>query len=403
LGLLAFTAVPAVADTVKLHSGELVEGRVADVGDRLVVTTPDGELSIRWRHVDVVLRDQSMKDIYRERRAALAKDDAPELYALALWAKRSGLHAESRECAAAAVKVDPEHDAARALLAQQKVDGEWLSGDKLLAAKGFVLHGGKWVLKEEAEVAGKRARPVRNLSDDEARVADLISRAASGKERAQRFALEALGGLPPDALARPALRALRRGTPAERRIAAGLLATWGDVDAVRPLIYAATMDREKSVRRSAVAALKSIDHDDTVRPFARALWSKTPLIRTNAAEALGAIGGGRTVEWLIRRVHSSGGPGGRNHLSVQRQMSYISDFDVEIAQAAQIGDPIVGTIRSGVVLDTRVLGVTEEFTTVEKRVFYNALREASGQKIGDDVALWKEWYEREGREALAAR
>ncbi len=393
------SGIPAMADTVKLRSGEVVEGSVADFGDRVVVTTPDQVLSLRWRDVDVVLRDQSVKDVYRERRAAVAADSAPDLYALALWAKRAGLPDAARECAAAAVALDPEHEAARTLLTQQKVDGDWLKGDALLAAKGFVARGGKWILKEEADVADKR-RPARKLSDDETRVADLIARAASGKERAQKFALEALDGLSPDALARPALRALRRGTPAERRIAAGLLARWGDVDALRPLIYTATMDRETSVRRAAVTALKEIDHEDTLRPFARALWSATPMIRTNAAEALGAFGGGRTVEWLIRRVSTGGGPGGRNNLFVGRQLSYIADFDVEIAQAAQIGDPIVGVIREGVILDTRVIGVREEFTIVEKRVFYTALRDASGQEIGDDLAAWQKWYK---KERLASR
>jgi hypothetical protein len=359
-GVLALTASVAFADTLRLRSGDLVEGRVAGFGDRLVVTTSSGEVSVRWRDVDVVLRDQTVRDVYTERRAALAADAAPELYALALWAKRAGLRDESRLCAEAAIKADPEHDAARALLAQQKVDGEWLEGADLMAAKGFVARDGKWLLKEEAAVADQRVRPVKRLSDDEARVTDLIERAASGRERAEAFALEALDGLPPDALARPALRALRRGTPSERRVAASLLAKWGDVDAVRPLIYAAMMDREKSVRRAAVDALKVVDHDETLEPFARALWSETPILR-------------------------------RNNLSVTRQISYIGDFDVEIAQAAQIGDPIVGTIREGVILDTRVIGVNEEFTTVEKRVFYNALREASGQDIGDDVAAWEEW------------
>ena len=64
----------------------------------------------------------------------------------------------------------------------------------------------------------------------------------------QKYAAEALSGLDGDALARPALRSLRRGTPAERVLAASLLARWGDVDAVRPLIYAAIRDREKDVR-----------------------------------------------------------------------------------------------------------------------------------------------------------
>ncbi len=393
---------PAPAETVRLRSGDVVEGRVVDQGDRILVTTDEGEVSVRWRDVDVVLRDETARDVFAARRKDVADGDVAALYTLALWAQRVGLAAEARRCAEAVTRAEPEHEGARALLEQQKVDGAWLSGEALLSAKGFVSRGGRWVLREEAEAAARKGRPVREMGEDERRVADLLHRAAEAPERARKFAREALDGMSPDALARPALRALRRGTPAERRIAAGLLARWGDVDAVRPLINTAIKDREKSVRAAAVAALEAIDHEDTLRPFARALWSDTPVIRTHAAEALGAFGGVASVQWIIRRLKTGGGPGARNNIFVGRQLSYISDFDVEIAQASQIGDPIVGTIREGVILDTRVLGVQEEFTTVERRVFYNALRTASGEAIGDDVALWDAWFEREGREALAA-
>jgi HEAT repeat protein len=401
LGLLALLAAPALGETVRLRSGDVLEGKVADHGDRLLVATDHGDVSVRWRDVDVVLRDRTARDVYADRRQDVDAKDAGDLYALALWAQRAGLHDEARRCAESVVALEPDHEGARSLLGQQKADGSWLSGDELLAAKGFVSRDGRWVLREEAEAADRKARPVKRMSDDEQRVADLLHRAAEGPERARKFALEALAGMSPDDLARPALRALRRGTPAERRLAASLLARWGDVDAVRPLIHTAIKDREKSVRGAAVEALKEIDHEDTLRPFARALWSDTPIIRTHAAEALGSFGGAASVEWIIRRLKTGGGPGGRNHIFVGRQLSYISDFDVEIAQASQIGDPIVGTIREGVILDTRVLGVQEEFTTVERRVYYHSLRQAAGRDIGDDVALWEDWYEREGRAELA--
>jgi HEAT repeat protein len=403
--LIALVAISASAeaDTVRLRSGDVLEGTVADHGDRIQVVTEDGPLSVRWRDVDVVLTEATAKDLYAERRAKLAGDDVQGLYELALWAARSRLREESRACLDAVLKADPEHAAARSALAQQKVGDEWLAGSKLLEAKGFVSHGGKWLLREEAEYRKRRAESPGEMSGDEKRVADLIAKAASERPGARKFAMEALAGMSPDAIGRPALRALRRGTPEERVVAAELLGRWGDVDAVRPLIYATIMDREAPVRRAGVRALQQIDDEDAIRPLARALFSETPLIATRAAEALGAFGGRQAVEWVVRRVQSGGGPGGRNNIFVGRQISYISDFDVEIAQAAQIGDPIVGTIREGVILDTRVLGVREEFTTIERRAFYQALRDATGKDFGEDAAAWKKWYDEEGAEALAAK
>lgn len=60
--------------------------------------------------------------------------------------------------------------------------------------------------------------------------------------------------------------------------------------------------------------------------------------------------------------------GQRANITVLNQVSYISDFDVEIAQASQIGDPIVQTLRDGVILDLRpVVTADRRFVTMELR------------------------------------
>ena len=119
-------AVPAIAlaDTVRLRTGDVVEGDVKDLGDRIQVTAAGGAVSLRWTDVDVVLRDKTAKDLYAEKRAALGKSDAKALYALALWAERAGLADERRACLADVLAADPDHAAARAALAQQKADGK---------------------------------------------------------------------------------------------------------------------------------------------------------------------------------------------------------------------------------------------------------------------------------------
>ena len=58
----------------------------------------------------------------------------------------------------------------------------------------------------------------------------------------------------------------------------------------------------------------------------------------------------------------------RANVTVLNQVSYIQDFDVEIAQRAQIGDPIVQTLRDGVILDLRpVVSSDRRFITMELR------------------------------------
>ena len=58
----------------------------------------------------------------------------------------------------------------------------------------------------------------------------------------------------------------------------------------------------------------------------------------------------------------------RANLSVLNQVAYVQDFDVEIAQAASIADPIVGVIQDGVILDVRpVVSADRRFITLELR------------------------------------
>lgn len=58
----------------------------------------------------------------------------------------------------------------------------------------------------------------------------------------------------------------------------------------------------------------------------------------------------------------------RANVTVLNQVSYIQDFDVEIAQAAQIGDPIVQTLRDGVILDvTPIVSADRKYVTLELR------------------------------------
>lgn len=60
--------------------------------------------------------------------------------------------------------------------------------------------------------------------------------------------------------------------------------------------------------------------------------------------------------------------GSRANLSVLNQIAYVQDFDVQIAQAASIADPIIKVIQDGVILDVRpVVSADRRFITLELR------------------------------------
>jgi type II secretory pathway component GspD/PulD (secretin) len=58
----------------------------------------------------------------------------------------------------------------------------------------------------------------------------------------------------------------------------------------------------------------------------------------------------------------------RAHVTVQNQIAYIRDFEVEVAQTAAIADPIVGVVQDGVILDvTPTVSNDRKWITLELR------------------------------------
>jgi HEAT repeat protein len=116
-----------------------------------------------------------------------------------------------------------------------------------------------------------------------------------------------LGRLPVEVLTKagkpavkPLIEALEADDPLIRRQAADALGRIGDPRAVEPLI-ATLKDRDSLIRGHAVQALGRIKDPSAVTSLVAILNSKDqePHVRMNAAEALGAIGDPRAVEPLI--------------------------------------------------------------------------------------------------------
>jgi|GEM_PF-6696701 len=77
-----------------------------------------------------------------------------------------------------------------------------------------------------------------------------------------------------------------------------------------------------------------------------------PLLSPEAEAALAkALGDGSAQ--LLERVRVSSLAGQRNNVAALEERSYVSDFEVEIAEDAVISNPVVRTLRSGIVLDVR--------------------------------------------------
>lgn len=162
------------------------------------------------------------------------------------------------------------------------------------------------------------------------------------------------------------------------------------------------LDGWEAVREEASSALRDAEDVSVIGSALYALGSGNVNVRANAAAALGSMGYEAAVQPLMNHlaaaVQNSGGAptGTRANLLVGLQTAYVMDFDVEIAQAASIADPIIGIQASGVIFDVRT--TVQISRVVELRTVMHSLRRLTGQNIPDSAERWQAWWEEHGSE-----
>ena len=171
---------------------------------------------------------------------------------------------------------------------------------------------------------------------------------------------------------------------------------------IRGLLGRSVLDGSEDVRREAAVALGESNEPAVILPLLRAMGSQHEAVRLNAVQALGNAGYPAAVEPLMHRLttvvssaQSSGAYSApRSNIFVGRQIAYIQDYDVEVAQFASIADPQVNVLTEGSVLDVRVIGVTVQSMAIESRRIRTSLGQLTGENPGNYARSWLEWWER---------
>jgi hypothetical protein len=280
-------------------------------------------------------------------------------YELGLWARKSGLEQEARAEFERVIAAEDDHAGARKALGFERAAGKWHTREEALAAKGLVQRNGSWLLPEEAAILDLPATERARRKDEHAKVEKLLASMAGGGERARKFAEEALAGVEAKYKLEPLAYALRSQSAGVRMLAAKELGALKDRRALRPLVHRAIFDPVEEVRFAAIDASKAIGDTNLLAPFVSALNSESSQVRINAIGALGRVGDARGVRYLVYQYEARGGGAPRVHFMDASQLTFIQDFDVEVAQTAFIADPIVGVIQEGRVLDVQVVATAQ--------------------------------------------
>ncbi|MFN0243448.1 MAG: HEAT repeat domain-containing protein [Planctomycetota bacterium] len=307
-----------------------------------------------------------------------AADKAPESEradaraAAARSAIEAGLLLEGLEMLDTVLRSDPDHVGALALVAERPL----MSTPKVDAAGGDVARAidpvFRWASKLPPAARECAVREIANLPHTPTLRAALSHELVSQISGRRSFAA----------------LALRRIFPGEE---------------IRPLLVRAVLDPSDEVRESASHALRTANEPGVIVPIVRVLAeSESPTSRIHAAEALGRMGYAAAVEPLMSRLYAAAAPtpsasgGGarapRSHIFVGRQLAYVQDFDVEVAQSSAIGDPVVNTALEGAVLDVAVRGVEQVSVAVEQATIRKSLGRLTGAAPGNTSRDWMRWW-----------
>jgi hypothetical protein len=346
----------------------------------------------------IVAAGGTARDEYLSRAAALDAQSADAQYRLALWCTENGLAAEAAFHYRAVVTIDPDHRAARRALGFEKVAGRWVSGKDAMRAKGFKEFEGRWVTPEEYALYAKD-ETLANAEREARKIGDAALKAAWSRDPDVRArAMAEIERLDAKHRLRPLSIAARIDRKDVRMRAVLGLGELNDKDALPPLYQRAIFDTDEDVRRAAAEGIKATDAEGKIGPFVKALGSAFSPVRVHAADALKVLGDASAVGPLIARIQVNGGSGQSVYISQVNQISYVQDFDVEVAQTAFIADPVIGVLQDGLTLNFRALALNGEFDVYEAAAYAGALRQLTDKDFGTDAKAWAEWYRNQKRE-----
>ena len=148
--LLVFGASSALADTLELTDGRVVEGSVEETSAGYLVRNRFGETTLPKADVKTWSKGRTVDQLVSERLKALPSGDAENRARLAKWLVDLGRVEEGRALAEAALAIDAENATAHGLLGHER-------------------HGGKWMTPEEWKNVGEAAKKSAQEADEKAR------------------------------------------------------------------------------------------------------------------------------------------------------------------------------------------------------------------------------------------
>jgi HEAT repeats len=307
------------ADVLELKNGGRIEGQLIDANDGdqssyMIETADGGRMTIARSEVARVVPQSKDEEEY-QRRARAAADTVDAHWDLAQWCREKNLRNAYREQLAHILELDPQHAEARQALGYQKVNGQWMLRDDIMAARGLVLYDGKYVTRQHVELL-ERDKQARTTDADWNNRIDRLRRGMTGRrpDRADQALTELRAIRDPQAAAAITEWLAHEQDPEIKRV---LLETTAQINhplALNALVEISLADPDDEIRAQALEFLIKSGRPGLVGPYIRSLKNGDDNVINHAAEALQTIGDsdaiGPLIEALVTKRRGQSGGGG---------------------------------------------------------------------------------------------
>jgi hypothetical protein len=318
VALLAALCRVAVGDVFVLTGGGRVVGELLNPDETpresyRVKTASGAQIVLSRSQVEEWLRPRPAEIEYQKIRPRYP-DTVEGQWALAEWCRERSLRSERDVHLERILELEPDHEDARRALGYFKRDGEWVTEKEFRKSRGFVRHGGRWLLPQEVDIIEEREAAEAAVGEWKKKLhrwQDWIGgeRTLLAYQNIQRI---------DDPAAVPAVAAALRTEPDDqaRLLFIEALARIGTPLAKEALAMTAMADPVPEVRLTCLDHLKTDESPRIVEFFIGGLRSKDNVEVNLAAVALGELGNPTAVPPLIEAlvtVHKftvpSGNPG----------------------------------------------------------------------------------------------
>ncbi|HZN36944.1 MAG TPA: HEAT repeat domain-containing protein, partial [Pirellulaceae bacterium] len=310
LAVSAVTIDVASAEVVVLKSGGRIEGELVNRDrartDPLIIVDETGvRLSLSPSQVERVVVKKDVEKQYEERLPKIPNTAAGH-WEMAAWCQEAGLSTQRKTHLEEVIRLDPNHEAARAALGYSRIGEAWMKPDEWMRKQGYVYYEGRWCLPHEVEI-DKREREWELATKKWRKDIKTWIGWVEDNGRKSVAGMENLRGIRDEAAA-PALVEVLTSDNLPRSLrmqSLELLSRMPATYSTSTLITMAMKDRDEEMRDKSLDELRRRRSTQALHAFIKDLKSKDNTVVRQAAHCLAVLGDPEATVPLIDALVTS--------------------------------------------------------------------------------------------------